>query len=203
MYKVFINDQEICFENRISLSEKKPFESSKFTSVKQLVKAVKKSSIKRNIYFFTNEPFHDFQDFTKQFRTIKAAGGLVHKTNSPDKILMIFRLGKWDLPKGKIDKSEGVKVAALREVEEECGISNLNITEKLKSTYHLYQIKNKWVIKHTSWFRMETSDKKVLKPQAEEGIEKAEWVSKKKIKEYLPLSYSSIAYLLTEEILSS
>jgi len=202
MYKVFINDQEISFESLISQNHKIKAGRAEFTSVKQLVLVIKKSGLKRNIRFFSSKPFRDFQEFTKHFRTIKAAGGLVNKTNSSDKILMIFRLGKWDLPKGKIDKGEGVKTAAQREVEEECGIGNLQITEKLKSTYHLYQNKGEWVIKQTSWFRMETSDKKVLKPQAEEGVEKAEWVSIKKLPEYLPLSYASIASLVYDEILS-
>lgn len=202
MYKVFINDQEISFENKISQKEKVRSNVKEFTSVNQLALAVKKVESTRNIRFFSTKPFRDFQSFLKHFKIIRAAGGLVHKSDAPDKILLIFRQGKWDLPKGKIDKGEGVKEAALREVKEECGIGNLMITEKLKNTYHLYINKGEWVVKKSCWFRMETSDKKILKPQAEEGIEKAEWISTKKLPEYLPLSYASIASLLKDEILS-
>lgn len=203
MYKVFINDKEIVFERSTTGPKSLNFKGSDYQSVKEIVGYVKKNGtkIRKSILFESPYPYRDFKKFAGNFRIIKAAGGIVFNLNSPNEILMIYRLGKWDLPKGKIDKGEGVRTAALREVEEECGVKKLKITRKLRHTFHLYQIKGEWVLKQTSWFMMSCADKTILKPQGEEGIEKAEWVSPKKLAGYLPLSYTSIADLIKNELL--
>ena len=95
----------------------------------------------------------------------------------------IYRLGKWDLPKGKLDKGETVEAAAIRECEEECGIKNLKIEQQLSSTYHIYKYKGKLALKQTYWFYMTTNYEKPLKPQTEENIEDVKWFTKEKIKE--------------------
>jgi ADP-ribose pyrophosphatase YjhB (NUDIX family) len=106
------------------------------------------------------------------FKEVPAAGGVVK--NNKDEILFIYRKGKWDLPKGKIEEGETAKKAAIREVKEECGLTNLEIEKVLPSTYHTYSEDDATILKETYWYLMKTSELE-LKPQTEEGITKAEW----------------------------
>jgi 8-oxo-dGTP pyrophosphatase MutT (NUDIX family) len=106
---------------------------------------------------------------------IKAAGGIV--SNEANKYLFIFRNGKWDLPKGKIEKGENSRVAAIREVQEECGISIDSSGDKICNTYHIYEIKGDLIIKKTAWYWMIAEKQEKLIPQLEEGITDARWLS--------------------------
>lgn len=106
---------------------------------------------------------------------IKAAGGLV--SNEENKYLFIFRNGKWDLPKGKLDKEESSRVAAIREVQEECGIMVDSSGDKICNTYHIYEINGARVLKKTSWYWMRADNQENLIPQAEEGITDARWLA--------------------------
>ena len=89
-------------------------------------------------------------DFKSQYQVIEAAGGII--TNKNNETLMIFRRGKWDLPKGKIEQGESIESAAEREIEEETGIGNLKLLKKLINTYHVYEEKGKEIFKITYWF---------------------------------------------------
>ncbi|MCP9770883.1 NUDIX domain-containing protein [Lacihabitans sp. LS3-19] len=124
---------------------------------------------------------------------IKAAGGVVE--NKVGKILMMKRLGFWDLPKGKADPNEKSKVTAEREVLEECGVV-VKVNDKICTTWHTYMLKGKLVIKQTKWFAMSLVSDKKMKPQAEEGIEELCWMEGKEIEEALLNSYTSIAFVL-------
>ena len=128
-----------------------------------------------------------------QYKVLKAAGGIVK--NKEDKILMMLRLKKWDLPKGKLDKGESSKMAALREVEEECGVK-AKLGEKVCTTFHTYTYKNIDILKQTKWYEMGLLDDSKMKPQAEEDIEKLEWMDKKQTNSAMLNSYSSIRYVL-------
>ena len=130
---------------------------------------------------------------------IEAAGGLVF--NKEEQILMIFRNGKWDLPKGKLEEGENKKQCAIREVEEECGIVGLDIIDKLLETYHTYNLSGKEILKRTYWYKMNTDFDGELIPQIEEGITKVSWVDKGKISEKLKNSYGSISDVLETLIL--
>ncbi len=132
-----------------------------------------------------------------QFTLIKAAGGLVY--NKENELLMIFRNGKWDLPKGKLEDAESIENCAIREVQEECGISNLQIIEKLADTYHIYKHNGKKILKRTFWFKMKTDFNGELVPQIEEGIIKVVWAKKDEIQEKLQNSYGNIKILLEDE----
>lgn len=107
--------------------------------------------------------------------SIKAAGGIVR--NEANEYLFIFRNGKWDLPKGKIEKGENSRAAAIREVEEECGIRIESSGEKIGNTYHIYEMNGGIVIKKTSWYWMKAKKKGKLIPQLEEGITDVRWLS--------------------------
>lgn len=127
----------------------------------------------------------------KKFKIIKAAGGLVRKK---DKILMIYRLKKWDLPKGKLEKKENVKVAAKREVEEECGVE-VEIGKKICTTWHTYTMKRKQILKKTTWYAMDVIKDKNMKPQIEEDIEEVRWMTPKEVFHALEHSYKSISFV--------
>jgi 8-oxo-dGTP pyrophosphatase MutT (NUDIX family) len=114
------------------------------------------------------------EEFKALFPVVVAAGGLV--LNEQGQILTIFRNGFWDLPKGKVERDEDRKTAALREVSEETGLIQVNISDKVGVTFHAFSDeKNPVVIKETHWYRMNARMRGELKPQLEEGITIARW----------------------------
>ncbi|RTQ47747.1 NUDIX domain-containing protein [Hymenobacter gummosus] len=127
-----------------------------------------------------------------QFRIAKAAGGLVVKDGM---ILMIYRLGKWDLPKGKLKKDEDPEQGALREVEEETNVQ-LALGEKLPSTWHSYAYNGNKILKKTNWYVMQCLDDSLMKPQAEEYIEEVRWMQPQEALKALEESYASIALVV-------
>lgn len=115
-----------------------------------------------------------WQEFCSLYRFIEAAGGIVK--NSEGEQLFILRHGLWDLPKGKIESGETPEEGAIREVEEECGISGLSIERELPSSYHTYKSrKGDPMLKRTYWFAMNSSFEGELTPQLEEEITEATW----------------------------
>lgn len=106
---------------------------------------------------------------------VQAAGGAV--VDEQGRLLAIRRLGKWDLPKGKVDKGEGIEAAALREVREECGLQELRIIETLPVTWHTYERKGRQHLKRTDWFLMQGTADEVLAPQLEEDITDVRWMT--------------------------
>ena len=142
----------------------------------------------------TNIVTENWSDFCANYKIIEAAGGLVF--NDKNKILMIFRNGKWDLPKGKIELGELTKDAAIREVEEECGIDNLQIDSKLINTYHTYNLNGVNILKKTYWFKMITSTNKSPKPQINEGITKVEWCDNIRVSICMRNTYATIKDVL-------
>lgn len=105
---------------------------------------------------------------------IKAAGGIVN--NAKNQYLFIFRNGKWDLPKGKLDKGENTKTAAIREVQEECGITIDSCGKKVCYTYHTYEMNDILILKKTTWYWMKANKVEKLIPQIEEGITEVRWL---------------------------
>lgn len=145
-------------------------------------------------YFLNDKLENLLTFFSSMFKIIEAAGGLVQ--NNEGKWLFIFRNGKWDLPKGKIEKGEKIRTAAIREVEEECGISKLWIVKELPSTYHTYFMEEKQVLKRTYWFEMTCADTSALVPQVEEGITDVQWLAKSEFKKVKTNTYESILDVL-------
>ncbi|MDX5584586.1 MAG: NUDIX domain-containing protein [Aureibaculum sp.] len=134
-----------------------------------------------------------FEKFRNSFRVIEAAGGIVK--NSKDELLFIFRNGLWDLPKGKIEKNESIKEAALREVEEECGIKQLKLDKLIDRTYHIYKINDLHILKITHWFLMHSDFQGEFFPQLEEGITRVQWVSRKNLTKVLVNTFANIKLL--------
>ncbi|MFI3281917.1 MAG: NUDIX domain-containing protein [Rikenellaceae bacterium] len=141
----------------------------------------------------TKEVFHKISSLFKQ---VTAAGGIVSNDNDED--LMIYRNGRWDLPKGHWERGETIEECALREVEEETGVGKLTIGDKICSTRHIYKMRGRWEIKQTHWYKIHSSHTAVLVPQHEEGIEKVAWCSKSQIAEFLPYSYPTIQQVFHE-----
>jgi len=130
------------------------------------------------------------RDFTLNFKPVEAAGGLV--SNVENRFLFIKRFDIWDLPKGKVEQGEHSREAAVREVEEETGITGLKIVKELPSTYHIYSYKDKLMLKKTLWYRMTTELKRELKPQLKESITDAVWLNLTQSKKALVESYRSL-----------
>ncbi len=186
MYKIYIN------ENKLLLTDSQSVRDEKKTKGKLLVPYSGKTKMLLS-YIDMMEKTNRFKeviihhanitklkkDFNSLFKIIRAAGGVVN--DGEDNILFIYRRGCWDLPKGKIDKGEKKKEAALREVEEETGITNITIGKKIKTTRHTYRTKDgKRAIKKTFWYEMSAPHQKLI-PQKEEDITKAEWIPLKKV----------------------
>lgn len=125
-------------------------------------------------------------------KKITAAGGIV--INNNNELLMIYRRGFWDLPKGKLDKGETIEECALREVREETGVSQLTLGKLIDITYHDYYDKylKTDATKETYWYQMNTDANEKLVPQTEEDIEEIKWVTGNEIKGYLEKSYTNI-----------
>jgi 8-oxo-dGTP pyrophosphatase MutT (NUDIX family) len=126
--------------------------------------------------------------------TIQAAGGLVE--NEKGEILFIFRRGKWDLPKGKLDPGETLESCALREVREETGVGQLELKKFLLVTKHEYEESGLFILKETHWWLMKTNSNQQLKPQAEEDITGVKWMSPGDFKIVQQNTYPSILEVL-------
>lgn len=134
----------------------------------------------------------ELKSFIKsRFVIIKAAGGIVTKD---DKVLFIFRLGRWDFPKGKFEKKESPAVCAIREVEEECGIE-VKLKAPICKTWHTYTQDRKSILKKTYWYTMDCVRDDDMKPQIEEGIADIRWMHHQEAKIALINTYPSMRYL--------
>lgn len=197
MYKVFFNERIV-----FVLSSHQPLIDNnslcfKINSLEEFKNAWNffiDDTQNRNLTVVISQAQNIKQAFFGFFKIIEAAGGLVF--NNESQLLCIKRWGIWDLPKGKIEKNEKKKAAALREVEEETAISGLIIQKKETVTYHIYQSKfhnNKWVLKPTYWYRMYCSSEQVPQPETNEDITEARWLTIHEIKTMvLPNTYHSL-----------
>ena len=207
MYKVFFNDStfQIGVESKKSsknnITQKVDFENHGFVS--GLINEIEKSDKAINFSLQNNETELLWECFKRQFVEIPAAGGLVKSSN--DSLLFIKRLGLWDLPKGKIDKGETPEIAAIREVEEECGVKGLKIIRQLDSTYHIYRspflkFPDNLVLKETKWFLMSCDDDQTLIPQSEENIEEVRWFALNELDTVMENTYLSLREFLSKTI---
>ncbi len=198
MYKVFFKDRIIFLGDK---KESVNFEGMVYAwiegeSLEGLVIQFDEDDNKEAICIVADDLEQLFEHFKACFSYIEAAGGKVF--NSKNQLLAIYRLEKWDLPKGKVEKGESVRETALREVEEECGITDLKIRKELKSTYHTYWMKGKFMLKRTYWYEMSYSGSEILVPQTEEDIQEAKWLSLDKLEEFTASTYASILEVMNE-----
>jgi len=125
-----------------------------------------------------------------RFNFLRAAGGIVKSRNN--RLLFIHRLGVWDLPKGKVEKEETVKVAAEREIIEETGITGLTNEGLICLTWHTYTMKGREILKETAWYAYSVEKEEKLIPQTEEDITEAKWVEKDQLNQIRENTYPSI-----------
>ena len=138
-------------------------------------------------------------DFQACFKVLEAAGGFVQ--NAQAELLVFYRRGSWDMPKGKIDPGESPEQAAVREVQEETGLVNLMLGDFLAHTYHTYEQKGERILKKTWWYRMETTDNQLV-PQTEEDIEEIRWVEPKAWLASGPVVYPNIREVIEKGVIS-
>ena len=193
MYKVFIYDKPVFIHKNQQKSGS--YEQLKSASdVPRIIQLLEQEDV-MGVEVINNDPTKEWNIFKDTFKNIDAAGGVVFNKNK--ELLVIHRLGKWDLPKGKLEKREDIKTCALREVEEECHVSDLEITKELTSTFHCYKTKKSiWILKRTYWFEMESAYTGQLIPQIEEGIDSVEWASPKRVREIMKSTYNSLKEVL-------
>lgn len=168
---------------------------STINTIVDLLKKMTKNKFKK-IYSITitlKNFKHVVKDVKKMFKIIKAGGGIVE--NSKKEILFIYRMKKWDLPKGKLDKGETIKECAIREVEEETKVK-VECREKIISTWHTYTRNKKFILKKTTWFKMKCIDDSKMKPQKKEKIEKVEWMKGSSIEDILLNSYKTLNHVM-------
>ncbi|HTN06652.1 NUDIX hydrolase [Agriterribacter sp.] len=128
--------------------------------------------------------------FWKHFTVIQAAGGLIE--NEKNEILMIYRRGKWDLPKGKLDEGETLEACAVREVREETGLKDVQLKKFILTTFHTYNEFGRHILKESHWYSMKAASLQALKPQTEEDILEIEWVTPVALGEKLKNTFPSI-----------
>ena len=200
MYKVFFNQKPLILTNEIQdFSDDEPLLFIKYTSVAQIIKALK-SSKNRKVFLYHKDIDKLWKSFRKKFPVVEAAGGLVQRTDN--KLLFIFRNNKWDLPKGGVEKKELIIEAAQREVTEETGVSDLIVQKQLSETFHIFKKGKRYRLKKTYWYKMSTSYMGKTEPQTEEGIHKTKWVSKEKIDEILNDAFENIRIIVLEVLKS-
>lgn len=192
MYEVFINNRSLVIGKKAVFSVQNVMTYCHDFPWKKVINQLVLGKV-FSCYVESADVEFAWQSFKQNFTVIEAAGGLVIKNQE---ILFIYRNGKWDLPKGKLENNESISVCALREVEEECGISQLTIVKQLPITYHSYRQAGKNILKITYWFLMGCTDESSLIPQTQEGIELVEWKNKKAVQLALENTYPNIKLVL-------
>ncbi|SHG21829.1 NUDIX hydrolase [Flavobacterium defluvii] len=197
MYKVFVNDKPLFLTNEISRETDFQLFLLESIDIEQLIIKIFQNKIQKAILYHPDES-EIMKTLKAKIPVNKAGGGFVY--NKKGEVLFIFRNGKWDLPKGGIEKGEDIEATAMREVEEETGVNKLRVINKLQKTYHIFKRNGKYKLKITHWFEMQSDFEGTPHGQIEEGIEKVAWLNKEQIKEALKNSYENIKLLFAEEV---
>ncbi len=145
-------------------------------------------------YLIHPHPEELFSFTHNKIEFIRASGGVIENENG--ELLFIFRRSKWDLPKGKIEPGEETEAACLRELEEECGLRQLQILHLLTRTYHTYRLKNKLVLKETTWFKVKHTGQEQAVPQTEEDISEVAWFKPTELEHVYRNTFPSIQEVL-------
>ena len=196
MYKVFVNDKPLFLTNEIKKETDFKFFLLESADINQIIINFFQNKLDK-AYLYHPDEKEIMKTLKAKIPVSKAGGGLVY--NKKNEVLFIFRNGKWDLPKGGTEKGEEIEETAVREVEEETGVNNLVIADKLQKTYHIFKRNGIYKLKITHWFEMRTNFEGTPIGQLEEGIEKVAWLNPEQIKEALKNSYENIKLLFLEE----
>lgn len=201
VYSIYFNDKPVflCDEITEEINEYKHHPDAVYIdevsphAIKSLLHDIVKPDCHAGIIY--NEDIKSVKElFFKQFTLVYTGGGLV--TNEKGEVLLIFRRSKWDLPKGKLDKGETLEQCAVREVEEETGLTGIQLGEALTTTYHTYIEFGKHILKESHWYKMTVSSSHRLSPQTEEDITDIRWVNKDALSNYMSNSFPTIVAVL-------
>lgn len=200
MYKVFISDKQIILTNQpVIITNNSPVKMVEVHSRKDIKEAfnnlIKNPAEQKLLLYNNSDEKKLLEEFISLFWYVEAAGGMVY--NQAGKRLFIYRFGKWDLPKGKVEKSESHQQAAIREVQEETGLIDVQITDELPSTFHVFDLKGKKVLKRTYWYRMLYTGTGNPTPQIEEDITEVVWFEASDIQKILANTYDSLKDLIS------
>jgi ADP-ribose pyrophosphatase YjhB (NUDIX family) len=199
-YIVFLNDRVVSIDQDINMPLSKIHgQTVYYTDKSALAEAYKRFYADSDCAFLriiAAEKFTEAcQAFNSFFTRIEAAGGIVR--NQKQEYLFINRLGVWDLPKGKLHKKEAISDGALREVEEETGLTNLTLTKQITSTFHIYtDRKGREILKETYWFEMMCEGPQNPVPQLEEDITEVKWFSEATLDIPIKNTYASLRNLM-------
>lgn len=193
MYKVFVGDKPIILTSVIE--KETDFKNYLLNTVNigKVIKELNKATVSEIRLIHKNED-KLIKKFLKKLPNVIAGGGKV--LNEKNEVLFIYRNDKWDLPKGKVEGKETIEETAIREVTEETGVTGLEITKPIETTYHIFKRNGRYKIKITYWFEMKTAYNGKLIAQEKEGITKVKWLSHKQVEEALTNSYSNIKLLV-------
>ena len=201
-YKIYFENKPVFLLDSLDQEMIRNFSQDRILFVNEISDLVVKntlSSVRSDntdaVIFFHKNIDELKKAFWKQFTIIQAGGGLVQ--NEQQQILFIFRRGKWDLPKGKLDPDESLQECAIREVQEETGLQSIMLENHLLTTYHTYRKDNMDILKETHWYVMKASSDSILTAQAEEDIQQVEWVEVDDTPKMLQNTYQAIKDVLS------
>lgn len=199
---IYFGDKPVFLTDEIAADKRKILKEDDSTvymegisnyDIQSICKEIEKPPFERGIIF--HESLKELKDhFFSQFDIIKAGGGIVRNEN--EDVLLIFRRGKWDLPKGKLDNGETMEQCAVREVKEETGLTEIELGLPVGITYHTYVEKGTRILKESHWYNMKASSTEKLIPQTEEDILEIKWASDEEMEECLKNTYATIKEIL-------
>ena len=190
MYKIYFGERYLLISDKDINNSGNVISYNVIPDFIRFVKDYDQYGGSKSFTVLADDPKLLFDELCRSFTYIEAAGGLVRNPNN--ELLLIYRYNTWDLPKGKVEKDEKINQCALREVEEECGISGHKIIKQLSSTFHTYHDKGKLCIKQTFWFEMAYNGDGNCTPQIEENITDVQWVAFKNLPHCYANSYNSV-----------
>ncbi|HEY0273691.1 MAG TPA: NUDIX domain-containing protein [Chitinophaga sp.] len=200
-YTIFINERPLILGDSIQGIPPEFLNAPLFTQPDGARVAATIHDLKTGKYAATvliDAQVNDLLERVKSYFTVLVAGGgLV--VNPEGEVLLMFRRGKWDLPKGKLDEGETIEQCAIREVAEETGLHNVSLLYKITETYHYYAQKNQPILKHTIWFKMQFTGTELTVPQIEEDILDIQWVKPANIGKYMQYAYQNIRTVFEQD----
>jgi ADP-ribose pyrophosphatase len=199
--KIYFNDKPLFLTDTITpeIEPYKHHDDAVFiddfspSGIKSMIHEMRQEKVHAGVYQHPNLD-ELVRAFRKKFMIVQAAGGLV--LSEAGRLLFIFRRGKWDLPKGKLDPGEKLETCAVREVQEETGLEKADLKKHLVTTYHTYDESGHHILKETWWYLLHSPGSQALTPQTEEQITDIEWAEPGQLDKYTANTYPSILDVL-------